>query len=92
MARVASLACVGGLAFIVCVCAFGGSLLKFLLAYAFLTIASFRNTSLMMHLGPREVFFATQTVKFGRRPNSTLQITRPTNLEAYITRTGQLCP
>ena len=37
MARVALLACVGGLAFVVC--AFGTFLLYFLLACAFLTIA-----------------------------------------------------
>ena len=38
LARVALLACVGGLAFVVC--AFGG----FLLAYAFLTITSLCHT------------------------------------------------
>ena len=41
VARVALLACVGGLA--VVVFTFGGSLLYFLLAYAFLTIASLCN-------------------------------------------------
>ena len=42
MARVALLACVGGLAFVVCV--FGGFLPYFLLADAFLTIAPLCNT------------------------------------------------
>ena len=42
MARVALLVCVGGLAFVVC--AFGGFLPYFLLAYAFLTIASLCKT------------------------------------------------
>ena len=42
MARVALLACVGGLAFVVC--AFGSFLPYFLLAYAFLTIASLCNS------------------------------------------------
>ena len=42
VARVALLACVGGLAFVLCV--FGGFLLCFLLAYAFLTFTSLCNT------------------------------------------------
>ena len=41
VARVAMLCCLDGLAFVVC--AFGGFLLYFLLAYAFLTIVSFCN-------------------------------------------------
>ena len=42
MALVALLACIGGLALVVC--AFGGFLLYFLPAYAFLTIVSLCNT------------------------------------------------
>ena len=42
MARVALLACIGGLAFVVC--AFNGFLLWLLPAYVFLTIASLCNT------------------------------------------------
>ena len=42
MARVALLACIGGLAFVVC--AFGGFLLWLLPAFVFLTIASLCNT------------------------------------------------
>ena len=49
VARVALLACVGGLTFVVC--AFDGFLLYFLLAYAFLTNASLCNTPLLKLLG-----------------------------------------
>ena len=47
VARVALLACIGGLAFVVC--AFGGYLLWLLPAYAFLTIVSLCDTYVLCH-------------------------------------------
>ena len=46
VARVALLACIGGLAFVVC--AYGGFLLWLLPAYLFLTIASLCNTQVAL--------------------------------------------
>ena len=49
VARVALLACIGGLEFVVC--AFGGFLLWLLPAYVFLTIASLCNISVLPSMG-----------------------------------------